>query len=180
MAARSIRAFVAIVALAAGCSGSPGSPTPSVSPAVSPASSPVTTATSAPTATPAPTTSSTPTASATKSAAPTRSPTVVEGRWEGAGTLAWARREPTATLLGDGRVLVVGDEGGKYEGVPRSSRIAEIWDPATSAWRETQSLPSVPLRADQAMRGERDEPNGVFALGAAGHAGRGSYAEVAR
>jgi hypothetical protein len=45
-------------------------------------------------------------------------------------------------VLGDGRVLVVGDEGGKYEGPPETSRMAEIWDPRTGTWRETESLPT--------------------------------------
>jgi hypothetical protein len=43
-------------------------------------------------------------------------------------------REKHAVELGDGRVLVIGND---YEtGAPR----AALWDPATSAWRTTQSL----------------------------------------
>jgi hypothetical protein len=43
-------------------------------------------------------------------------------------------------LLGDGRVLLLGDEGGKYEAVPEHSRFAELWDPATGTWRATEYL----------------------------------------
>jgi hypothetical protein len=55
--------------------------------------------------------------------------------------MAWARSAPTAVRLGDGRVLVLGDLGGKYEGVPETSRFAEVWDPATERWSEAEFLP---------------------------------------
>ena len=55
--------------------------------------------------------------------------------------MVWARRAPTAVRLGDGRVLVLGDEGGKYEGVPETSRFAELWDPVSGRWGETDYLP---------------------------------------
>jgi hypothetical protein len=80
-----------------------------------------------------------PTGTPSRTVGPTPAST---GRWEGAGTLVYARRDPTAVVLGESRVLVVGDAGGKYEGPPAISRMAEIWDPRTGTWRETESLPS--------------------------------------
>ena len=51
-----------------------------------------------------------------------------------AGSLATARRDHTATLLTDGRVLVVGGAGG--------TRLAsaEVWDPATETFGPAGSL----------------------------------------
>ncbi|HEU4672054.1 MAG TPA: kelch repeat-containing protein, partial [Candidatus Limnocylindrales bacterium] len=83
-----------------------------------------------------------PTAEPTVRPSPTTPPTIAAGRWKGAGTLLWPRRAPAMVALGDGRVLVVGDEGGKYEGPPEQSRFAELWNPRTGTWRETESLPA--------------------------------------
>lgn len=55
--------------------------------------------------------------------------------------MAWPRHDPTAVLLGDDRVLVLGDSGGKYEAVPEISRFVELWDPATGRWSQTDHLP---------------------------------------
>ena len=46
-----------------------------------------------------------------------------------------------AILLGDGRVLVVGDDIG-LEGVSDESANAELWDPTTGVWQITASLSS--------------------------------------
>src|SRR5262249_13866999 len=56
--------------------------------------------------------------------------------WEYTGSLKTARFHHTATLLPDGRVLVVGGEQGR--GNPLAS--AELYDPATGTFSETSSL----------------------------------------
>src|SRR6478735_10094984 len=55
--------------------------------------------------------------------------------WEYTGSLKAARFHHTATLLPDGRVLVVGGEQGHE---PLAS--AELYDPATGTWSDTGSL----------------------------------------
>lgn len=50
------------------------------------------------------------------------------GQWQATGSLAFGRCEHTATLLPDGRVLVVGGMSADPCGFP------EIFDPATGAW----------------------------------------------
>src|SRR5437773_1082632 len=55
--------------------------------------------------------------------------------WEYTGSLKTARFHHTATLLPDGRVLVV---GGEHEHDPLAS--AELYDPATGTWSATGSL----------------------------------------
>src|SRR5436309_11932652 len=55
--------------------------------------------------------------------------------WEYTGSLKTARFHHTATLLPDGRVLVVGGEHGRD---PLAS--AELYDPATGTWSATGSL----------------------------------------
>jgi hypothetical protein len=61
------------------------------------------------------------------------------GRSSPAGTLAEARVWHTATLLGDGRVLVIGGSSVGADGVsPRAS--AEIWDPETATFSPAGTL----------------------------------------
>jgi N-acetylneuraminic acid mutarotase len=55
-------------------------------------------------------------------------------RWTKTGSLATARFNHTATLLADGRVVVI---GGNYSG--GITNTVEVWDPATNAW--TQQAP---------------------------------------
>ena len=56
----------------------------------------------------------------------------VTGTWATTGSMNSARYQHTATLLNDGRVLVV---GGNFGGAA-----AEVFDPATSAWTATGSM----------------------------------------
>ena len=58
----------------------------------------------------------------------------VSGMWTVTGSLATARREHTATLLPNGKVLVAGG----YNGDLLSS--AELYDPATGLWTRTGSM----------------------------------------
>jgi len=60
----------------------------------------------------------------------------VTATWSFAGELAQTRGNHTATLLADGRVLVVGGEMASG----RSS--AEVYDPATNAWTSTGPIPT--------------------------------------
>jgi hypothetical protein len=55
--------------------------------------------------------------------------------WPADGALANSRRRHSATLLGDGRVLVAGGDGGSG-----SIASAEIYDPAFGAWSTTGSM----------------------------------------
>jgi N-acetylneuraminic acid mutarotase len=58
------------------------------------------------------------------------------GTWSSAGSLAVTRSEHSATLLPDGRVLVVG--GDLLIGL--SASFAELYDPATGTWTRTPQL----------------------------------------
>src|SRR5205814_5886990 len=58
------------------------------------------------------------------------------GEWAYTGSLKTARFHHTATLLPDGRVLVVGGEQGRE--TPLAS--AELYDPATGTFSDTNSL----------------------------------------
>jgi N-acetylneuraminic acid mutarotase len=71
-------------------------------------------------------------------ASPTSEPTVPLPRsasWSATGSLATKRESHTATLLDDGKVLVVG--GNVHLGLLDS---AELYDPMTGVWRPTGSL----------------------------------------
>ena len=65
----------------------------------------------------------------------------VIGQWVTAGTLKTGRVDPRAAALGDGRVLVVGDDGCDPEasgavgdtGEYNANMSAEVWSPATNA-----------------------------------------------
>jgi hypothetical protein len=96
-------------------------------------------------ATPVPATpvgSAGPAASATSSveaspAQPTAS-SAASGRWVPAGTMNAARGGQAAVVLRDGLVLVVGTDAPSEYATPTTS--AELWDPATSAWKRTEGL----------------------------------------
>ena len=51
-----------------------------------------------------------------------------------------ARVNPTATLLADGRVLVIGGFGGPYQYASTALASAEIWDPKTGVFRAAGSM----------------------------------------
>lgn len=65
------------------------------------------------------------------------------GAWVAAGTVTTARLAPRLVLLGDGRVLAVGNDRGcieSFRGAPYESEKAELWDPASGAWAATKAL----------------------------------------
>ncbi len=115
-------ALLTTVALVAGCGGT----TPSAAPTVVPSPAGIASTQPSPTQ-----------AAATPSPSPSSTPGAVTGRWEQAGTMAIAHQD--AVLLGDGRVLVVGND---CPDVCDNTTMAELWDPATGTWRTTESLPS--------------------------------------
>jgi len=99
--------------------------------------------------------------SATAALLPDGRTLIVSGEWEGIG-IAVARADiwdpesgllsidppvaprvnPTVTLLLDGRVLVTGGYGGPYQYSSSAVASAELWDPTTSTFRETDSMAS--------------------------------------
>ena len=65
------------------------------------------------------------------------------GRWTATGSMAEARAAHTATLLGDGDVLVAGGTT-RFEGPDLSS--AELYDPDTGTWTVTGSMSEARVR----------------------------------
>jgi hypothetical protein len=61
----------------------------------------------------------------------------VSGNWTATGSLSVARRNHTATLLPNGKVLVVGGYGGTYNGSGVYLASAELYDPANGTWSAT-------------------------------------------
>ncbi len=64
------------------------------------------------------------------------------GRWTGAGHMATTRLRHTATLLHDGRVLVVGGVTTLSDRTSRALATAEIYDPGSNTWTAAASLHS--------------------------------------
>ena len=64
------------------------------------------------------------------------------GLWSPTGSMGYSRSRATATLLPNGKVLVVGGIGCSASGVcvPGYLPTAELYDPATGAWTATGSL----------------------------------------
>jgi hypothetical protein len=63
--------------------------------------------------------------------------------WTSTGTMIEPRRQHTATLLQDGRVLVV---GGRSSFDTPSTSTAELYDPATGTWQSTGSMAVARIR----------------------------------
>ena len=61
-------------------------------------------------------------------------------KWTPAGNMGQARAGHTATLIEEGRVLVVGGARGIFAGLVGSLDSAEIYDPSTNTWSTTGSL----------------------------------------
>ena len=61
------------------------------------------------------------------------------GTWAETGAMTVARSSHIATLLPDGRVLVVGGYGANFKPVRR----AEVYDPSTGTWARTRGTPSL-------------------------------------
>lgn len=108
-----------------------GSPSPSPSGSVAP-TSPITS--------PSPTVTTG--ASATLIPQATVGPSeAAAGRWEATGSMIVGRGDPHAVLLGDGRVLVVGNDGDEFADCVRPDSVMnETWDPASGAWSAGPSL----------------------------------------
>jgi hypothetical protein len=69
----------------------------------------------------------------------------VTGTWHATGLMLEARRDHTATLLADGKVLLAGGRGGGAGTTPgaggtRNLSSAEIYDPTTGAWTAAASM----------------------------------------
>jgi N-acetylneuraminic acid mutarotase len=64
------------------------------------------------------------------------------GTWTATGSMATARAYHTATLLGNGKVLVAGGTDKPYVGAPNTTYFAnaELYDPATGIWTSTGLL----------------------------------------
>ena len=60
--------------------------------------------------------------------------------WTSAGTLSTAHSSHTATLLGNGKVLVVGGGAFEVRQGQYSTDIAELYDPITNSWTVTKPL----------------------------------------
>lgn len=126
-----------VVALLVGCSR-PGAATPTPQALATVAPTIVATSTSVGAATPATPTRATGTPIRTPIGTPTGTVALpgggaeASGGWTSAGSLLQARAGHTATILPDGRVLVVGGERSQSNANSLSS--AEIYDPRTNSW----------------------------------------------
>ena len=87
-------------------------------------------------------------------------------KWEVSGNLNIARRDHTATLLPNGKVLVVGGIGATGQGILSS---AELFDPATGQWSATSNLATARTQHTATLL-----PNGKVLI-AAGSGGTNSY-----
>ncbi len=64
------------------------------------------------------------------------------GSWSATGSLSMARRNHTATLLSDGRVLIAGGVVDNPDGTISTLATAEVYDPATGSWSSGGSMNS--------------------------------------
>ena len=84
------------------------------------------------------------------------------GIWTDTNSMLLARSHHSATLLPDGKVLVVG--GAVYSNKLRPSKRAEVYDPATGTWASTENMtealvaPTAALLPDGNVSGGRGFP----------------------
>jgi hypothetical protein len=141
---RSWAVLILAVTLAAGCGSNNPTPTATGTPEASSASDAP--SASLPADPSLPQSSTTPDAPPSEGATPSTSPVAVKTHWEVTGAMHLARDGTHALLLGDRRVLVVGDDrysDGRYRSyldVTDTSVLAELWDPATGTWERTDPL----------------------------------------
>ncbi len=64
------------------------------------------------------------------------------GNWSATGSLSVARRNHTATLLSDGRVLIAGGVVDNPDGTISTLATAEVYDPATGGWSSAGTMNS--------------------------------------
>src|SRR5215207_3063373 len=71
------------------------------------------------------------------------------GIWSATGSMSKTQIDPTATLLRDGRVLVLGDENATF------LETGEIYDPTRGTWSPTSSMNIPRYRHVAALLGDR-------------------------
>ncbi len=89
------------------------------------------------------------------------------GTWTAGGTMGTARFEHTATLLGDGRVLVVGGLGPTGDGAEGPLTSTELYDPAADAFVRSSDLAAARTNHAAALLND----NAVVVSGGAGGEG---------
>ncbi len=90
------------------------------------------------------------------------------GTWSLTGSLSWPRADHTATLLPNGKVLVVG-------GASDVDRIGELYDPALGTWSDTDYMADVRSHHTATLL-----PNGkVLVAGGYGPGGTSGYLSTA-
>jgi hypothetical protein len=102
-----------------------------------------------PTAGPSPSAAAPSTTVPSPSAEPSATARPAAGTWVEAGEMTVPREAPHVVLLGDGRVLAVGNDGSfdpeynvPFCHAPEEAAAAELWDPATGRWTTTEALNS--------------------------------------
>ena len=128
-------ALVGAAIVAAAC-GTPNT-SPSMQPSTSATRSPGPGASATTAATAVPSASAADLPAATPRGTPMPS---VTGRWESAGSMAIGRLAPRAVRLGDGSVLVIGNEEPYASCVRADSVKSEVWKPRTGDWSAGPSL----------------------------------------
>jgi hypothetical protein len=91
------------------------------------------------------------------------------GQWTATGSLTTPRSQATATLLGDGNVLVAGGTVGSG-----SLATAELYDPSTQTWAPTSPMPSIRQSATATLLPDGD----VLVVGGTGSGGILAGAEL--
>ena len=78
------------------------------------------------------------------------------GNWIATGSLSTGRDFHTATILANGKVLVVGG----YAGANPCCGVAELYDPATGQWSADRQHDQAPRRAQRRALGQWQSPGG--------------------